>query len=217
MRLPRSLVALACACVIVGLLKSAEASDWRYRDRPNPLLGCKGDCAIMIFAGVAIGTGVQDIFFNSIPSWSWQYEDSGIVGGTLSRRITTIFRVFDLEAEIGAAQRFGSMDQTEFWEALYLRYGEFPWNSFLHTTVAVSTGLNYASGISQFEKDNAGPVQPNGANVLHYFAPEVTFAWPDRLDRQLVLRLHHRSGAYGVLNEVYSGTTYLTVGLRSWF
>ncbi len=38
---------------------------------------------------------------------------------------------------------------------MYVRYTAFPWNKYLYTTFALSTGLNYATGISDFEKKNS--------------------------------------------------------------
>jgi hypothetical protein len=40
---------------------------------------------------------------------------------------------------------------------------------------------------------------------------------PEHKERQLVLRLHHRSGAYGLVSGATSGSTYITVGVRAWF
>jgi hypothetical protein len=65
------------------------------------------------------------------------------------------------------------------------------------------------------EYGKLGP--PGGTHVMHFYSPEITFSLPKHLDKQLVVRLHHRSGAYGVVSGAFSGATYLTVGLRSWF
>lgn len=222
MRLPKGLVALVCVCVAVVTASSAQASEqaasgnanWHWRDPSQP---CNGDCAIMIFAGRAVDTNVQDIFFKEIGPWNWHYDDGGIVGATASRRIATLFQILDIEAEVGAAKRFGDMDEGEVWGAMYVRFTDFPWNNFLYTTLALSTGLNYATGISDFEKRASELNPPGGTHVMHYFSPELTFALPNHKDRQLVLRLHHRSGAYGIVSGAFSGASYLTVGLRAWF
>ena len=156
-------------------------------------------------------------FSKPIGPTAWQYDDGGIVGGTASRRIATVFHVIDIEAEVGAAKRFGNQHEGEFWGAFYVRYTAFPWNKYLTTTFALSTGLSYATGISEFEKDHSELNPPAGTHVQHYFSPELTFALPEHKERQLVVRLHHRSGAYGVVSGAMSGATYLTVGVRAWF
>jgi hypothetical protein len=215
MRLPEFLVAsilFSVGFVLPVAVQASDAIQWR-----NPLQPCDGDCAVTVFTGTAVATNVQDIFFKPIGPTAWHYSGGGIVGGTMSRRIATAFRVFDIEAEAGVAKRFGDQTEGEVWGALYVRITDFPWNNYLYTTFAVSTGLNYATGISDFEKEMSGLNPPGGTHVLHYFSPEFTFAMPDHKERQLVVRLHHRSGAYGVVSGAFSGATYLTVGLRLWF
>lgn len=210
MHRPARLVALVFSCIIVLLPLSAQAGDvdWRWR---SPFQPCNGDCAITVYAGAAVGTNVQDIFFKAIGPTAWHFDGGGIVAGTASRRIVTLYNSFDLEAEIGVGQRFGNMREEEGWLALYGRWTNFPWNKFLYTTLAVSSGPNYASGISDFER------RTNGTRLQNFFSPELTFALPEHKERQLVIRLHHRSGAYGVVSNAGSGATYISAGIRWWF
>ena len=64
----------------------------------------------------------------------------------------------------------------------YVRWTAFPWNSFIHTTLGMSTGLSYATGISDFERAHSQLNPPNGTHVQHYFSPELTFALPEHKD-----------------------------------
>lgn len=216
-RRPRGVVASACVFLLGCLtlpVSAGDIVDWRWRTPTQP---CGGDCAGFLFMGKAVSTNVQDIFFKVIPPWNWSYDASGIVGGAVSRRIVTLFKTFDVEGEAGIAQRFGNQDDSEIWGALYLRYTAFPWNDYLTTTAAMSIGLNYATGVSDFEKEHSKLDPPGGTHVMHYFSPEITFALPEHRERQLVLRLHHRSGAYGIVSGASSGATYMSIGVRSWF
>lgn len=213
MRLTRSL--LAFACVVLSFIQTAEAAssiEWR-----NPLLPCAGDCSVYVFAGSSVATNVQDIFFKPIGPTAWKYSGGSIVGGAFSRRIATVFDMFELDTEIGTAKRFGDQTEGEFWGALYVRFIAFPWNNYIYTTLGLSTGLNYATGISQFEKDHSTLDPPAGTHIQHYFSPELTFALPEHKERQLVFRLHHRSGMYGIISGAMSGSTYITAGVRLWF
>ena len=122
------------------------------------------------------------------------------------------------ELEAGVGQRFGELHATELWGALYVRWHAFPWNHFLRTTIAVSTGLNYATKVEELERkrDDFG----NGSRLLHYLSPEITFALPDQENWEVVLRYHHRSGGGGILGEyrvfngVTGGSNHATVGVR---
>jgi len=206
---------LTAACFVLGgAAKASDNVNWRWK---SPFQPCNGDCAFTFYAGPSVQTNVQNIFFHGIPPWSWKLDKGGIVAGAASRRIATVFNVFDIEAEIGIGQRFGNMHETEFWEAIYVRYTDFPWNKWLYTTFAMSTGFNYATGISDFEKVVGQLDPPGGTHIMHFWSPEITFALPDRKNLQLVFRLHHRSGFYGLVSGAFSGASYLTVGLRFWF
>jgi hypothetical protein len=44
--------------------------------------------------------------------------------------------------------------------------------------------------------------------LLHYFSPELTFADPDNKDFEIVTRLHHRSGIFGLFGGVAGGRPF---------
>jgi len=126
---------------------------------------------------------------------------------------------FDIEAEAGVGYQFSKSlpgnDSPQVWGALYLRYKYFPWNKFVYTTVAVNTGLNYSFKKTAFE---AFEGRADGTkNLLHYLAPEITFSLPSRRDWEMVFRLHHRSGIYGLLGCSSCGTNVVTLGIRKHF
>jgi hypothetical protein len=194
---------------------------------------CQGKCAATIYVGLENETGQGSMLGTShfVPPYRYQFAANQFVGGTLSRVLAEVGNgamgsLLAIEIEIGAGQRFGNLHETEGWAALYLRWKYFPWNDYLRTTVAVSTGLNYASAISEEEYLESG--NGKGARLLHYFSPEITVALPSRPDRELVIRNHHRSGGggiYGYRMPVYGslfhgtdgGTQFLSVGLRQHF
>jgi hypothetical protein len=49
---------------------------------------------------------------------------------------------------------------------------------------------------------------------MHFFSPEITLALPDRPEVELLLRLHHRSGVFGLVSDAWGGAQYATIGLR---
>lgn len=199
------------AVLVTGLwlAGAASAAGWT----PEALLSpCAGDCAIVVFAGSYVETGMGDIVTSpSLPNrWDIRRADK-LAGVALARRAGRLWH-FDLEPEIGLARRWGLQDETEVWGAVFARYRGFPWDRRLLTTVAVSTGLNWASDISAVERARAH--DGHGGQLMHYFAPEVTFALPSAPESELVLRFHHRSGVFGLVSDAIGGAQYLTVGLR---
>lgn len=126
---------------------------------------------------------------------------------------------FDFEAEAGAGYQYSSSlpgnNSPQIWGSLYLRYKQFPWNKFVHTTVAINTGLNYSFRKTAFEEYEG---RADGTKkLLHYLAPEITFSLPDRRDWELVFRLHHRSGIFGLLGCTSCGTNVVSIGVRKHF
>ena len=222
------MTALSAAIV---LTEAGHADDKHNADRSgffsnlvfeDPLGPCDGKCGVHVYGGQFLDTSQSNVLGvkSFVPPWDYDYGNSGLVGIAFSRRIITGYDSFAIEAEFGAAQRFGSgASATEVWGALFGRWYNFPWNNFVYTTVAVSTGLNYASTVDAVERARS----INHSHLLHYFSPEITFAAPDKKDTSLVIRLHHRSGGRilgwtgGIFNGTSGGAQYLTVGIRKNF
>lgn len=117
-----------------------------------------------------------------------------------------------IEGEVGTSKRFGNEDLFEVWGAAYIRYDNFPWNDYVYTTVAVNTGLSYLSEDSDFERSR--DENDKTQQLLHYMGPEISIASPDNKNLELFVRWHHRSGVFGLFDGVYSGSTFLTGGVR---
>ena len=96
------------------------------------------------------------------------------------------------------------------------RWSRFPWSKYVHTTFAIGDGLSYSSEIPSRELD---PGKPDGDyhNVLNYIAMEATLSLPKHRDWQLVYRLHHRSGVFGLMGADNEGTTAMQLGIRHYF
>jgi hypothetical protein len=172
---------------------------------------------------VLLGRGTDTVLTQIITEpWTTQFVDLTIVTAALSARLGTVNELtgsdlgsigdyFSFDLEAGAAYHFEE-EMGEFWGAIFLRYDGFPWNDAIYTTIAASTGLDYITETSEFEKSQTNSGQTS--QVLHYLAPEITFADPDNKNIEWVVRLHHRSGVFGLINDVTGGSTFVTTGLR---
>ena len=117
------------------------------------------------------------------------------------------------EAEVDVAKRFTGANQSELDVAPFVRWTSFPWNDALYTNVRFGAlGVSYVSGISAWERQNSG--NNTGSRVLHFLVPEVTFAASARAPAEFFVRVHHRSGGYGMIDGVYGGSNYLCAGFR---
>ena len=186
------------------------------------LSGPRGaDDSVMVFGGVASETNFAQIIYSP---WTTELNDIGVIGASYSHRFGTMNNFlgggglghigddFTIEGEVGTSVRFGDESLGEAWTALYLRYDGLPWNDTVYTTVGVNTGVSLLTDISEFEEGRDG--KGRASVLLHYLGPEFTFADPENKDLELVLRLHHRSGVFGLFDGVVSGSTFLSAGIR---
>lgn len=179
------------------------------------LTRCEGNCAVGIYGGSFLRSGLLNVTTGRVPITQLEFNDDYLIALTASKRFLTLAKHVHLELEIGAAQRFGIQDEQEFWIAPYIRYDGFFWNKYLYTSIAVNTGLSISTGVSAVEEARGGAA--GGDNLLHFLSPEITFALPQRKDIQATFRVHHRSGAFGVVSDTRGGAQYVTFGLRKYF
>ena len=216
-----SLAAALCVVAALALTATPPATADGLKWHLDPRLGwCDGNCGLSVYGGQYVATPMKSAFGLQAftPIWDWQLDEHYLIATAFSRRLLS-FYALDIEPEIGIAQRFGGMHETEAWAAIYLRWTAFPWNEVLRTTVAVSTGISWVSGINSVE-EKRGEV-PGGSRLLHYLSPEITFAMPHNPHAELLFRFHHRSGGGDFIlgdTELFKGVTggaqFISTGLR---
>jgi hypothetical protein len=115
-----------------------------------------------------------------------------------------------LEAQV--AKYFGDQDPFEFnLPLLSLRWQRFPWQAYLATTLAFGIGPSYATEVPSVEADIDGESE----RWMVYWFGELTFG-PPQGKWALLVRLHHRSEAFGLVAE-NGGSNTLAAGLRFCF
>jgi hypothetical protein len=183
---------------------------------------CAAQCAASIFVGRLQTNSMAPMFGAEgfLPPSDYRFGPGAFIGGTFSRTIYDLAGYAALEGEVGVGKRFGRFNEGEAWVALYGRWKWFPWNNYLRTSVAISTGLNVATGVPDWEYRRTG--SKGRAYLLHYLSPEVTFGLPDA-KWDLFARLHHRSGGYDwwgpteLFKDASGGMQFLSVGMRYYF
>jgi len=191
--------------------EKAIASD----ELSSPFFNGTGDgkWATTLFVGQLTENELAEIVFPQDVT----FTSTTFVGAALSRELYR-WKGFSIEAEGGLGYQFGGgSDESagHVWGALYGRYDAFPWNHVVHTSVAGSIGLSYITQQTAFE--NSETNDGDTKQLLHYFSPEITFALPDHRDKELVLRLHHRSGANGAFGCDGCGSNIISFGFRKRF
>jgi hypothetical protein len=197
-------------------LEPARPTGWIDWNGANFFGPCRGDCAISIYGGKEVTTGMTRIFYVEephSPPWEWRWRNSYLVAATFSRRLVSFFDALSIEPELGIGQRFGQLHATEFWGALTFRWSEFPWNNYLRTSIALTDGFSLASAIDPKEATLDKP-PTSGSHFLNFFSPSITFALPEYEAYELMFRWHHRSGVFRRINDVSKGAQFWTTGLR---
>ncbi len=108
--------------------------------------------------------------------------------------------------------RDGSLQHTiyEFDPYFQFRWANLPWNRYVNTSFAIGEGISYTSSVPAIEKRYS----ENTKRLLNFLVLEATVAPPSYPQLQFVLRIHHRSGAYGLYRAGNSGSNDVGLGIR---
>lgn len=111
--------------------------------------------------------------------------------------------------------RVGSRQNTiyEFDPYLAFRWANLPWNHYVNTSLAIGEGISYTTSVPSIERRYSD----NTKRLLNYLMLEASFAPPSYPRLQLIARIHHRSGAYGLYHADNSGSNDIGLGLRYLF
>jgi hypothetical protein len=139
---------------------------------------------------------------NDILTFSADYsDDNTVVVAGLARELYRYRRMVSLQLEGLVGKHFGQKeDHWEFVIDLLGRWHTFPWNRYLKTTAAAGAGLSYYTKVSEVEKEHDEDAQ----RLLGYLALELTFGLPQFPRWNLMIRIHHRSGAGNAIGPAYS-------------
>ena len=176
----------------------------------SPSLHAQGSAsknrAITVFAGMVTDSTAGDVFAqldfadSHLAVLAWNQTFSRSEGKPWS---------WEWEANLG--KYWGDQDHWEANLALGGRWHRFPWNDTLNTSLAFGLGPSYASQVPPHEIARGGQSE----KWLIYWYLELTLS-PPGSDLAGVLRLHHRSDAYGLMGDTGS-TNAVILGLRQAF
>ena len=98
-----------------------------------------------------------------------------------------------------------------------IRRTHFPWDRYLRTSLAFGEGLSYAA--ERIYVENNGMAGDSSPRFLNYLTYEITFALPQYPYLELIARIHHRSGAWGLFYPFHDhpGSNNLGFGIRYYF
>lgn len=143
--------------------------------------------------------------------WSSDYADSYLVTAAYSRAWReTHDGDLRWETEVNATYNFGGQNHWELNVApLTLRWMRFPWSEKVRSSLAFGAGLSYAFEFPEVEYELENDTQ----QLLVFWMLEFT-AGPVDGPWSAVIRLHHRSPAWGAMGVADGGMNAPSLGFR---
>lgn len=188
---------------------------------PNPVnqdLYDRYKWSAMYYYGITGTDGLTQMLQGQFHRWPEHVQTLGFLytldkNNIVRRFFNPIVGVVQIGADFSI--RVGSMQSTIYEVDPYIgfRWANFPWNKYLVTSLAIGEGVSFPSAVPAVEiKDNE-----NTKRILNYLMLEATFALPSHPRIQLLARIQHRSGAYGLYQAGNTGSNVVGLGLRYLF
>ena len=168
-------------------------------------IAAEGDWGLTVY-----GARLTDGDLDNTATFRFDWEDAYVAVVALSRRFYTYRDLIDLEVEGQVAKHFDEQEHWEFNALGITRWLPFPWDHHLDTSFAMGLGLSYATETPEVEEEN----HTDTNQFLAYLMFEAAFALPDVPQWEFVTRIHHRSGAFGLFNDVTGASNAWAVGFR---
>lgn len=173
---------------------------------------------VMYFYGITCTDPLMRIFQGEFHRWpehiqSLEFSYTLSENNFLRRLVSPLVGVVQIVGN--TTLRVGSRENTiyEFDPYIAFRWANLPWNHYVNTSLAIGEGISYATSVPSIERRYSD----NTKRLLNYLMLEATFAPPSYPRLQLVARIHHRSGAYGLYHADNSGSNDVGLGLRYLF
>ena len=162
------------------------------------------DYAFTVYGGpMTKETWVEALSLNA------ELTDAWILVGALTRTVNRFGEgALSLEVEGQVAGYFGDQTNLEFNLPVAVRWGRFPWDRFVDTSLAAGLGPSWATEDPAVEKRGSRTTR----QFLVYWFIEAS-AGPPGANWSGVFRLHHRSTGFGLLAED-GGSNTLAAGLK---
>jgi hypothetical protein len=161
--------------------------------------------AVTVYGASQLSGDIWSTFYS--PDFETSYYFLALA---VSRKIYSFSKHLDLELEGQGIKHMGGQHHWEFNGLIALRWLTFPWNNYIDTTLAIGDGLSYVTHTPEIEEEIHGKTSP----LLNYLMLELTFALPKTPRWDLVLRLHHRSGIFGLFDGIEGASNALGIGLK---
>jgi len=141
-----------------------------------------------------------------------QFEPSNIITLALAKVYARPHPERQWEFESQLVKHYRRQTHWEFNALAIHRWRDYLWDRYLKTTFAIGGGLSHATKVPPLEF--ASHINEGAAKTLAYLMLEATFQAPQMTNLQFMVRIHHRSGVYKLINNVAGGSNHIGVGVK---
>jgi len=120
------------------------------------------------------------------------------------------------EVELQLSKHHGMQDNYEVHSAILARSKNFNTIDFINTNFAFGIGISHAMGTPWYEDTESGSIDGKRYKTQNYLAFEMELS-TQRRAWSVPIRLHHRSGMYGLIAPEKVGSNFIAVGIRRKF
>lgn len=179
--------------------------------------------SLTYYYGITGSDSLAHIFKGQFHRWSEHINSFEVIHSLppenwFSRLVSPITNLAQVAVNI--TQRVGRNQNAIYELNPYVagRFTNFSWGRWLDFSLAIGEGISYASSIPAIEKKtHRGPPKTNPKRLLNYLMLEASFAHPNYPQWQIITRIHHRSGAYGLYRAGNAGSNVIGLGIRYLF
>ena len=175
--------------------------------------------SVLFYHGLTVNNPlVETVTLDNLKRWpehieSFEFAYTLNQKNILRRLVNPLVGVVQIASN--ATIRYDRDDRTiyEFDPYLMFRWANVAWNKTVNTSFALGEGVSYTSSVPSIEKKE----NKNTKRLLNYLMFEITAANPAHPKLQFVIRVHHRSGAYGLYHAGNTGSNDIGFGVRYLF
>lgn len=174
--------------------------------------------SVMYYYGQTVSTPLVRIFEGQFDRWP-EHIQSIELAHTLSeenllrRLVHPIVGIVQVAGNVTVRNGAGEHTIYEIDPYIIFRWANLPWNHYVNTSFAFAEGVSYDTGVPYVERRYSD----NTKRLLNYLMFEATFALPSDPQFQVALRIHHRSGCYGLYHAGNTGSNDIGLGISYLF
>jgi hypothetical protein len=164
------------------------------------------DFAVTVYSG-----RMTDGDFGDTLTGQAGFVDAYVLVGALAWTFARFYEnalSFEIEGQVG--KWFGDQHNWEFNLPVAVRWSKFPWGKYVATSLAYGLGPSYAAT----EPEEEIELNDSTKKFLVYWFGELTLGPPES-NWAASFRIHHRSGAFGLVEEQgRGGSNTVAAGLK---